>query len=132
MTSREEKYLRLLELKKVATEFNLVTYFANKYGMEKYNVYFTLDKDALQQYLTGNNAATFVMKQWFFFMINLNKDNRFKVTVKLTFGEDFPLAKVKIIDDIEDLRTYIKEYIAYTKRNLVNVKLDKIQWDFND
>lgn len=132
MTSREEKYLRLLELKKVATEFNLVTYFANKYGMKKYNVYFTLDKDALQQYLTGNNAVTFVMKQWFFFMINLNKDNRFKVTVKLTFGEDFPLAKVKIIDDIEDLRTYIKEYIAYTKRNLVNVKLDKIQWDFND
>lgn len=71
------------------------------------------------------------MKQWFFFMINLNKDNRFKVTVKLCFG-DFPLAKVKIIDDIEDLRTYIKEYIAYTKRNLVNVKLEKIQWDFND
>jgi ribosomal protein S24E len=132
MTSREEKYLRLLELKKVATEFNLVTYFANKYGMAKYNVYFTLDKDALQQYLTGNNAATFVMKQWFFFMININKDNRFKVTVKLAFGEDFPLAKVKIIDDIEDLRTYIKEYIAYTKRNLEKVKLEKIQWDFND
>ena len=47
MTSREEKYLRLLELKKVATEFNLVTYFANKYGMEKYNVYFTLDKSLI-------------------------------------------------------------------------------------
>lgn len=131
MTSREEKYLRLLELKKVATEFNLVTYFANKYGMAKYNVYYTLDKDALQRFLNGNNAATFVMKQWFFFMINLNKDNRFKVTAKITY-EDFPLAKVKIIDDIEDLRTYIKEYIAYMKRNLVNVKLEKIQWDFND
>lgn len=131
MTSREEKYLRLLELKKVATEFNLVTYFANKYGMAKYNVYYTLDKDALQGFLNGNNAATFVMKQWFFFMINLNKDNRFKVTAKIVY-EDFPLAKVKIIDDIEDLRTYIKEYIAYTKRNLVNVKLEKIQWDFND
>lgn len=131
MTSSEEKYLRLLELKKVATEFNLVTYFANKYGMEKYNVYFTLDKDALQGFLNGHNTASFVIKQWFFFMINLNKDNRFKVTVKLCFG-DFPLAKVKIIDDIEDLRTYIKEYIAYTKRNLVNVKLEKIQWDFNE
>ena len=131
MTSSEEKYLRLLELKKVATEFNLVTYFANKYGMEKYNLYFTLDKDALQEFLNGHNTASFVMKQWFFFMINLNKDNRFKVTAKLCFG-DFPLAKVKIIDDIEDLRTYIKEYIAYTKRNLVNVKLEKIQWDFNE
>ena len=93
--------------------------------------FFTLDKDALQRFLTGNNAATFLMKQWFFFMINLNKDNRFKVTAKLCFG-DFPLAKVKIIDDIEDLRTYIKEYIAYTKRNLVNVKLEKMNWDFND
>ena len=122
MTSREEKYLRLLELKKVATEFNLVTYFVNKYGMEKYNVYFTLDKDSLQGFLNGHNTVSFVMKQLFFFIINLNKDNRFKVTVKLCFG-DFPLAKVKIIDDIEDLRTYIKEYIAYTNRNLVNVKL---------
>lgn len=131
MTSSEEKYLRLLELKKVATEFNLVTYFANKYGMEKYNLYFTLDKEALQRFLTGNNAATFVIKQWFFFMINLNKDNRFKVTAKIAY-EDFPLAKVKIIDNIEDLRTYIKEYIAYTKRNLVNVKLEKMNWDFND
>lgn len=131
MTSSEEKYLRLLELKKVATEFNLVTYFANKYGQQKYNLYFTLDKEALQRFLTGNNAATFVIKQWFFFMINLNKDNRFKVTAKIAY-EDFPLAKVKIIDNIEDLRTYIKEYIAYTKRNLVNVKLEKIQWDFNE
>lgn len=131
MTFSEEKYLRLLELKKVATEFNLVTYFANKYGMEKYNLYFTLDKEALQRFLTGNNAATFVIKQWFFFMINLNKDNRFKVTAKIAY-EDFPLAKVKIIDNIEDLRTYIKEYIAYTKRNLVNVKLEKMNWDFND
>lgn len=129
MTSREEKYLRLLELKKVATEFNLVTYFANKYGMQKYNVYFTLDKDALQKFLNGHNTVSFVMKQWFFLMINLNKDGRFKVTVKLAY-DDFPLAKVKIIDDIEDLRTYIKEYIAYTKRNLVNVKLEKVQWDF--
>lgn len=50
MTSSEEKYLRLLELKKVATEFNLVTYFANQYGMEKYNVYFTLDKDAYKDF----------------------------------------------------------------------------------
>ncbi|MBO7210599.1 MAG: hypothetical protein J6V44_06300 [Methanobrevibacter sp.] len=131
MTSRDEKYLRLLELKKVATEFNLVTYFANKYGQQKYNVYFTLDKDALQRFLNGNNTVSFIMKQWFFFMINLNKDGRFKVTAKLAFN-DFPLAKVKIIDDIEDLRTYIKEYIAYTKRNLVNAKLEKIQWDFND
>lgn len=132
MTSSEEKYLRLLELKKVATEFNLVTYFANKYGMAKYNVYYTLDKDALQGFLNGNNTASFVMKQWFFFMINLNKDNRFKITAKIAYRDDFPLAKVKIIDDIEDLRTYIKEYIAYTKRNLVNVKLEKIQWDFNE
>lgn len=131
MTSREEKYLRLLELKKVATEFNLVTYFANKYGQQKYNAYFTLDRDALQGYINGHNTASFVMKQWFFFMINLNKDNRFKITAKIAFG-DFPLAKVKLIDDIEDLRTYIKEYIAYTKRNLVNVKLEKIQWDFDD
>lgn len=122
MTSSEEKYLRLLELKKVATEFNLVTYAKYKYGIEKYNVYYTLDKEALQRFLNGNNTISFVMKQWFFLMINLNKDNRFKVTAKLAFG-DFPLAKVKIIDDIEDLRTYIKEYIAYTKRNLVNVKL---------
>lgn len=122
MTSSEEKYLRLLELKKVATEFNLVTYFANKYGMGKYNVYYTLDKEALQRFLNGNITLSFVMKQCFFFMINLNKDNRFKVTAKLAFG-DFPLAKVKIIDDIEDLRTYIKEYIAYTKRNLIKVKL---------
>lgn len=118
MTSREEKYLRLLELKKVATEFNLVTYFANKYGMQKYNIYFTLDKEALQKFLNGNNTISFIMKQWFFLMINLNKDGRFKVTVKLVFSEDFPLAKVRIIDDIEDLRTYIKEYIAYTQRNL--------------
>lgn len=122
MTSSEEKYLRLLELKKVATEFNLVTYFANKYGMGKYNVYYTLDKEALQRFLNGNNTASFVMKQWFFLMINLNKDNRFNVTAKLAFG-DFPLAKVKIIDNIEDLRTYIKEYISYTKRNLIKVKL---------
>ena len=129
MTSREEKYLRLLELKKVATEFNLVTYFANKYGMQKYNVYFTLDKDALQKFLNGHNTVSFVMKQWFFLMINLNKDNRFKITAKIAYS-DFPLAKVKIIDDIEDLRTYIKEYIAYTKRNLENVKLEKVQWDF--
>lgn len=132
MTSREEKYLRLLELKKVATEFNLVTYFANKYGMAKYNVYFTLDRDALQGFLNGNNTASFVMKQWFFLMINLNKDNRFKITAKIAYRDDFPLAKVKIIDDIEDLRTYIKEYIAYTKRNLVNVKLEKMNWDFNE
>lgn len=131
MTSREEKYLRLLELKKVATEFNLVTYFANKYGLQKYNVYFTLDKDALQKFLNGNNTVSFIMKQWFFLMINLNKDNRFKITAKIAYS-DFPLAKVKIIDDIEDLRTYIKEYIAYTKRNLVNVKLEKVQWDFNE
>lgn len=131
MTSREEKYLRLLELKKVATEFNLVTYFANKYGQQKYNVYFTLDKDALQRFLNGNNTVSFIMKQWFFFMINLNKDGRFKVTAKIAYN-DFPLAKVKLIDDIEDLRTYIKEYIAYTKRNLVNAKLEKVQWDFND
>lgn len=118
MTSREEKYLRLLELKKVATEFNLVTYFANKYGQQKYNVYYTLDKDALQKFLNENNTFSFIMKQYFFFMINLNKDGRFKITAKLSFREDFPLAKVKLIDDIEDLRTYIKEYIAYTKRNL--------------
>ena len=131
MTSRDEKYLRLLELKKVATEFNLVTYFANKYGQQKYNVYFTLDKDALQKYLNGNNTVSFIMKQWFFLMINLNKDGRFKVTAKLAFN-DFPLAKVKIIDDIEDLRPYIKEYIIYTKRNLVNAKLEKVQWDFNE
>lgn len=122
MTSSEEKYLRLLELKKVATEFNLVTYAKYKYGIEKYNVYYTLDKEALQRFLNGNNTISFVMKQWFFLMINLNKDNRFKVTAKLAFG-DFPLAKVKIIDNIEDLRTYIKEYIAYTKRNLIKVKL---------
>lgn len=122
MTSSKEKYLRLLELKKVATEFNLVTYAKYKYGIEKYNVYYTLDKEALQRFLNGNNTISFVMKQWFFLMINLNKDNRFKVTAKLAFG-DFPLAKVKIIDDIEDLRTYIKEYIAYTKRNLIKVKL---------
>ena len=131
MTSRDEKYLRLLELKKVATEFNLVTYFANKYGQQKNNVYFTLDKDSLQNYLNGHNTVSFIMKQWFFFMINLNKDGRFKVTAKIAYN-DFPLAKVKIIDDIEDLRTYIKEYIAYTKRNLVNAKLEKVQWDFND
>lgn len=120
MTSSEEKYLRLLELKKVATEFNLVTY---KYGIEKYNVYYTLDKEALQRFLNGNNTASFVMKQWFFLMINLNKDCRFKITAKILFREDFPLVKVKIIDNIEDLRTYIKEYISYTKRNLIKVKL---------
>lgn len=123
MTSSEEKYLRLLELKKVATEFNLVTYFANKYGMGKYNVYYTLDKEALQRFLNGNNTLSFVMKQWFFLMINLNKDNRFKITAKIAYRDDFPLAKVKLIDDIEDLRTYIKEYISYTKRNLIKVKL---------
>lgn len=83
MTSSEEKYLRLLELKKVATEFNLVTYFANKYGMGKYNVYYTLDKEALQRFLNGNNTASFVMKQWFFLIINLNKDCRFKITAKI-------------------------------------------------
>ena len=132
MTSSEEKYLRLLELKKVAAEFNLVTYFANKYGMAKYNVYYTLDKDVLQGFLNGNNTASFVMKQWFFLMINLNKDNRFKITSKIAYRDDFPLAKVKLIDNIEDLKTYIKEYITYTKRNLVNVKLEKMNWDFND
>lgn len=123
MTSSEEKYLRLLELKKVATEFNLVTYFENKYGQQKYNVYYTLDKEALQGFLNGNNTISFVVKQWFFLMINLNKDNRFKITAIIAYRDDFPLAKVKLIDDIEDLKTYIKEYIAYTKRNLVNVKL---------
>ena len=54
-----------------------------------------------------------------------------EIKTKLLYG-DFPLSKVQKIDDIEDLRTYIKEYIAYTKRNLVNVKLEKIQWDFNE
>lgn len=132
MTSSEEKYLRLLELKKVATEFNLVTYLAYKYGIETYNVYYTLNKDALQRFLNGNNTASFVIKQWFFLMINLNKDNRFKITAKIAYRDDFPLAKVKLIDDIEDLRTYIKEYIAYTKRNLIKVKLEKMNWDFND
>lgn len=132
MTSSEEKYLRLLELKKVATEFNLVTYLAYKYGIETYNVYYTLNKDALQRFLNRNNTASFVIKQWFFLMINLNKDCRFKITAKIPFHEDFPLSKVKLIDDIEDLRTYIKEYIAYTKRNLIKVKLEKMNWDFND
>ncbi len=132
MTSSKEKYLRLLELKKVATEFNLVTYAKYKYGIEKYNVYYTLDKEALQRFLNENNTISFVMKQWFFLMINLNKDNRFEITAKIAYRDDFPLEKVKLIDDIEDLKTYIKEYIAYTKRNLVNVKLEKMNWDFND
>lgn len=85
MTSSKEKYLRLLELKKVATEFNLVTDFANKYGIEKYNVYYTLDKDALQRFLNGNNTISFVMKQWFFLMINLKKTTDLRLLLKFLF-----------------------------------------------
>ena len=47
---------------------------------------------------------------------------------------DFPLDKVRLIDDIEDLRTYIKEYIAYTNRNRnkLNINWKILKRIFND
>ena len=130
MTSNSELiFQRLLELQKVSYEFNLVTRY-NK--SRDFQAFYTLYPNDLKSHLNQDlSIGRFVIRQFFFLGIRINKDFRFRIKTKLVYG-DFPLAKVKIIDNIEDLRTYIKEYIAYTKRNLVNVKLEKIQWDFNE
>lgn len=130
MTSNSELiFQRLLELQKVSYEFNLVTRY-NKSGY--FQAFYTLHPNDLKSHLNQDlGIGGFVIKQFFFLGIRINKDFRFRIKTKLVYS-DFPLSKVQKIDDIEDLRTYIKEYIAYTKRNLEKVKLEKIQWDFNE
>ena len=115
MTSNSELiFLRLLELQKVSYEFDLVT----RYKDGHFQAFYTLNTDDLKSYLNqGLGISRYVIKQFFFLGIRINKDFRFRTRTKLVYG-DFPLNKVQKIDDIEDLRIYIKEYIDYTKRNL--------------
>lgn len=129
MTSNSELiFLRLLELQKVSYEFDLVT----RYKDGHFQAFYTLNPNDLKIRLSqGSGITRHVFNQYYFLGIRINKDNRFRTRTKLVYG-DFPLSKVQKIDDIEDLRTYIKEYIAYTKKHLEDVKLEKIQWDFNE
>lgn len=126
MTSNNElKFLRLLELQKVSYEFNLIT----RYKDGHFQAFYTLNPNDLRLCLNqGFNINKHVIKQYYFLGIRINKDFRFRVRIK--FAYNFSLSKVQKIDDIEDLRTYVKEYIAYTKRNLERMKMNNIQEDF--
>lgn len=114
MTSNSELiFLRLLELQKVSYEFNLLTRYKNGH----FQAFYTLNPDDLKLRLNQDlDIVSHVMKQYAFLGIRINKDFRFRVRTKLVYS-GFPLSKVQKIDDIEDLRTYVKEYIAYTKKN---------------
>ena len=68
------------------------------------------------------------MKQWFFLCAYVNHYVEFIVKSKIALFPGFN--KKEHFKSFEEVRQYIIDYMKYSKEHLVDVKLERIKWDF--
>ena len=124
MTSKQQNIIKLQNL---ADELGLFYSYLNTcpdgIGGE---LVFTLN---LTTYKETTFKPRFIIKQWFFLCAYVNNEDKFKVLSKIVFPG---LDKKENFNNFEEVRQYIIDYMRYTKEHLVDMKLERIKWDFDD
>lgn len=75
------------------------------------------------------NDMRFVMKQWFFLRAYVNNYGEFIVRAKILYPG---FSRKEHFNSVEEVRQYIIDYMKYSKEHFVDMKLEKMNWDFND
>ena len=126
MTSKQQNIIKLQNL---ADELGL--YYIN---LDTYSdgvgggLVFTYNLAEYKQ-VTVNNIHRFIINQWFFLCAYVNHYGEFVVRTKTPY----PGFSIKEhFNSIEEVRQYIIDYMKYAKEHLVDMKLEKMNWDFND
>lgn len=123
------KQQNIIKLQNLATELGLYYSGLNTYsdgvGGE---LVFTYNLAEYKQYAV-NNSIKFVFKQWFFLCAYVNNNGDFIVHEKIIYPV---FSKKEHFSSIEEVRHYIIDYMKYAKEHLVDMKLEKMNWDFND
>lgn len=126
MTSKQQNIIKLQNL---ADELGL--YYA---GLNTYSdgvggeLVFTYNLAEYKQ-VPVNNRCSFVFKQWFFLCAYVNHYGEFVARTKTLYPG---FSKKGHFNSIEEVRQYIIDYMKYAKEHLVDMKLEKMNWDFND
>jgi hypothetical protein len=124
MTSREQNIIKLHNL---ADELGLYYSYLNTYsdgiGGE---LVFTYNLAEYKQYPV-NHKCRFIIKQWFFLCAYVNHYGEFIVKSKIAFPG---FNEKEHFKSFEEVRQYIIDYMRYSKEHLVDVKLERIKWDF--
>lgn len=124
MTSKQQK---IMALQNLADELGLFYSYLNDsqdgIGGE---LVFTLN---LTEYKETNFKPRFIIKQWFFLCAYVTNNDKFKVRSKICYPG---IEEKENFNNIEEVRQYILDYMTYTKEHLVDMKLERIKWDFDD
>ena len=126
MTFEQQKIIKLQNL---ADELGL--YYA---GLNTYSdgvggeLVFTYNLAEYKQ-VPVNNRIKFVFKQWFFLSAYVNHNGEFIVREKIPYPG---FNEKEHFNSVEEVRQYIIDYMRYAKEHLVDMKLEKMNWDFND
>lgn len=75
------------------------------------------------------NDMRFIMKQWFFLCAYVNNYGEFIVRAKILYPG---FNEKEHFKSFEEVRQYITHYMKYSKEHFVDMKLEKMNWDFND
>ena len=124
MTSKQQNIMKLQNL---AIELGLFYSYLDAYSDgEGGGLVFTYNLEEYKQY-SVNNKCRFIIKQWFFLCAYVNHYGEFIVREKIPFPG---FNKKEHFKSFEEVRQYIIDYMRYSKEHLVDVKLERIKWDF--
>lgn len=125
MTSRQQNIMKLQNL---ANELGLYYSNLNSYETDATGgeLVFTYNLAEYKQY-SVHNKCRFIIKQWFFLCAYIDNFGEFIVKSKIAFPG---FNKKEHFKSFEEARQYIIDYMRYSKEHLVDVKLEKIKWDF--
>lgn len=124
MTSKQQN---IMALQNLADELGLFySYLNNSPDGIGGELVFTLN---LTAYKETTFKPRFIIKQWFFLCAYVTNDGKFKVRSKICYPG---IEEKENFYNIEEVRQYILDYMRYTKEHLVDMKLERIKWDFDD
>lgn len=129
MTSREQNIIKLQNL---ADELGLYYSNLNAYETDATGgeLVFTYNLEEYKQYPVDNKQF-FIMKQWFFLCAYVNYEGEFIVREKISFYDE-SFHRKEHFNSFDEVRQYIIDYMKYAKEHLVDMKLEKIKWDFDE
>ena len=124
MTSKQQNIMKLQNLADELGLFysNLNTY-SDGIGGE---LIFTYNLAEYRQFTTTYRHK-FIFKQWFFLCAYIDYDGEFIIHEKILFPG---FKRQTLFKTFEEIRQYIIDYMRYSKEHLVDVKLERIKWDF--
>lgn len=127
MTSKQQNIIKLQNL---AEELCLFYSYLNSYDTDATGgeLVFTYNLAEYKQYPV-NNKCRFILKQWFFLCVYTDNYGEFIVKSKIVYPG---FNKKEHFNSVAEVRQYIIDYMRYAKEHLVDMKLEKMQWDFDE